>query len=222
MTTGQHSYIYGSATNTINNFQLNAGTVSPGKNVMVYVYGNVEITANGATKIQYAGDGSWNLTTTSDGAFTTDIPSFTLVATGNISIDPGINELDGLYEAGVDENNGTINTCTGADNSVNTYSLCENQLVVNGSFEANNINLQRTFGSLRDSKPTENPDSGAANLSCSNGVNGANAPSPATYSSCAAEYFDLGPAFYLSSPATELPNGGAVEWQSYDNLPPIL
>jgi hypothetical protein len=220
--TGSKSYIYGSPNNSVQ-LQLNPGTISTGNNITVYVYGNVEITSNGANSISYAGtgDGSWSVSST-DNTVTSNIPSFTLVATGNISIDPGVTELDGLYEAGVDGSNGTINTCTGADNTGATYSLCANQLEVNGSFVANNIDLQRTYGSLRNSTANENPTSGPSNLSCSNGVYGSNANSPANKSTCAAEYFDLGPEFYLSSPAVEPPNGGAVEWQSYDNLPPIL
>jgi hypothetical protein len=80
-------------------------------------------------------------------------PSFVLHATGNIKIAPGVTQLDGMYVS--DKN---IYTCETA--SSNKYQACKNQLLVHGSFVANQVKLQRTFGSLRDEEP--NPPTPAA------------------------------------------------------------
>lgn len=109
----------------------------------IFITGNAYISGN----VLYNGSGGiWTLT----GANT--VPSFVLHATGNIYIDPSVTELDGLYIA-----QGEIFTCaTGAGPLASTvqFGTCNKQLTVNGSFVASQINLMRTFGSLRDETPT--------------------------------------------------------------------
>jgi hypothetical protein len=122
------------------NYPQPGTTVNPGTNTSVFVNGNVYILGN----IVYAGAG-WSLS---------NVPSFVLHATGNIYISPNVTELDGQYIA-----HGKIYTC--ADSSgfspmaiSNLYGSCNNQLTVYGNFVATQVNLMRTFGSLRDETPT--------------------------------------------------------------------
>ncbi len=120
--------------------KLTGGTVSG--NTSIFVDGNVYI----SNSITYSG-GGW-----SPG----HVPSFVLVATGNIYIDNNVHQLDGTYIAQPKDSThgGTIYTCGTSSYQVNnSYSGCKNQLLVNGSLKADNIKLLRTFGSLRDEEP---------------------------------------------------------------------
>lgn len=106
----------------------------------VFVNGDARITGN----ITYSN--GWTLG---------HVPSFVLHATGNIYINPGVTQLDGLYIS-----NKKIYTCGNGFTpmpSTSMYANCKNQLVIHGSFIANQINLMRTFGSLRDETPTAPP-----------------------------------------------------------------
>lgn len=144
----------GSYTYNVPNLTLNGGTIGVGNNLSVFVNGNVYITGGG---ILYGGDGGTS-GQTAKWSSTSEIPSFSLVATGNIYIDPGVTELDGIYTAQPSSasSGGKIYTCgTASFTPVPATSLfgCNNQLLVYGSFEANQVNLMRTFGSLRDETP---------------------------------------------------------------------
>jgi hypothetical protein len=170
------------------------GATNVGDNTSVFVNGDVRITGN----IAYTG--SWTID---------HVPSFVLHATGNIYIDPGVTQLDGIYIAGK-----TVYTC---DNHSFTpmpassmYNGCKNQLVFNGSVTATKINMQRTFGSLRDERPTGAP------LACSNkGIQ-------RITSTCAAEIFNFSPELYLSTPVMRLPSNGALQYDAVTSLPPVL
>lgn len=144
------------------NLVVNGGTLSAGQNVSIFVDGNIYI--NGP--ITY-GTG-WSAGTA---------PSLVLHATGSIYIDPGVTKLSGLYIAQKDSrgNGGKIYTCANGFTPMAAKDLysCNNQLVVYGSFVADQINLMRTFGSLRDEEP--NPPTP--------GVAGEAAPT-LSYSSC--------------------------------------
>jgi hypothetical protein len=166
---------------------------SNGTKIGLFVTGNVFINSN----IYYSGAGSWTSTT--------NIPSFILHATGNIYIGPNVTQLDGIYNA-----KGTIYTCA-QDIGVfypDIYSSCNKQLVVHGSFAAKNINLLRTFGTLKDS---------ASGTGCVN--QGAPQSFPG---SCAAEVFDFSPELFVPVPEMKQPNGGNPVWDSVTSLPPIL
>jgi hypothetical protein len=135
------------------NLQLNAGTISSNRDIVLYVNGNVYISGS----IGYSG--SWTLA---------NIPSFRVIVRGNIYIGNGVSQLDGLYVAQPSNSStGVIYTCaTGMGAPVvpggNLGSLCSGKLTVNGSFAARQIQFLRTRGTLRGSIATEG--SGSANI----------------------------------------------------------
>ncbi|HVV25465.1 MAG TPA: hypothetical protein VHC21_00325 [Candidatus Saccharimonadales bacterium] len=141
-------YEYGSSGSTT---KVDFGTDTITKpDTKVFVNGDVYISG----KIVYSTSG-WSY---DPGTKTDSIPSLTLYASGNIYIAAGVTQLDGTYISG-----GTIYTCgTSAYKACAASSLfngAKNQLVVNGSFVADQVKLLRTFGSLRDEVPTVVPGS---------------------------------------------------------------
>ena len=218
MSGSQQSYVYGSS-NSPTNATIDGGnptgSVNAGHNISIFVNGNAYIKSNIVYK-----PGSWS--PDANGAY--QAPSFVLKATGNIYIDPSVTELDGLYVAEKDKagNAGAIYTCQDANASIrilNLYEACNNQLKIYGALVADQINLMRSFGSLRDNKTyiNEKPNEYGNNSLpiCSN--SGALA-SPV----CAAEAIIFSPELYLSTPAVGLPNNGAVEYDAITSLPPVL
>jgi hypothetical protein len=139
---------------------INGGTLSgsatagqSGQNISVYVNGDVYISNNITYGTPANGYPAW--------ADAGAVPSFTLHATGNIYISRNVTSLAGVYIAqknSGEANSGRIYTCaaTGTNfapmQSQSLYS-CNNQLVVSGSFVADQVNLMRTYGSLRDEEP---------------------------------------------------------------------
>lgn len=129
-----------------------ATPVSNGTHTTIYVNGNAFINGD----IIYTGSGSY--------ANVSDIPSFTLIAKGgNIYIEPGVTQLDGLYVAEPDSsgNGGTIYTCTtvpdtqvaNGDSNLTVsrasyYDTCGQHLTINGAFIAQAVELLRTTGTL--------------------------------------------------------------------------
>jgi hypothetical protein len=143
------------------NVTIGGGTIggdsgtSNGQSIAIFVDGNVQI--NGPITYNTTG---WSTTTT---APYTNVPSFTLVATGNIYIAPGVQQLDGTYISNdANGDGGTIYTCGttfGPESTEDQFGVCNHQLEVTGQFEANNVQLMRTFGSLRDETPQSNTTS---------------------------------------------------------------
>jgi len=178
----------------------------------VFVNGDVYISGN--IKYNQAG---WTADST---------PSFVVkVTNGNIYIDPSVTELDGLYIAqGTSSGTkGKIFTCAVNDSGAfkpvgnsNIYSTCKNQLLVHGSFVADQVNLMRTLGSLRsasnDDRRTSGNKSGCANPG---GVF-------TMQKSCAAEVFDFSPELYLSNPAVKKRGNGVQQYDAITSLPPVL
>ena len=120
------------------------------ENKSIFVNGDVYIDGD----IKYDGAG---------GGWTPDkVPSMVVKAIGgNIYISNNVHTLDGLYIAEATSaatNKGQIYTCAtgpGAQVAQNSlYDNCYNQLTVHGNFVARKVNLMRTYGSLRDEKPT--------------------------------------------------------------------
>ncbi len=165
-----------------------------------------------------------------------NIPSFVLRTSGNIYISSDVTQLDGLYIAG-----GKIYTCSEPGRSSGAtqkrgnaiYTGCSKQLKVNGAFIAKQINLMRTYGSLRDSNKSANnanaPESPNNTriyespndlLGCSN--TGATVIGGNVNFVCAAEYFNFSPEMYLAKPALQTPNGGTRNYDSIVSLPPVL
>jgi hypothetical protein len=128
----------------------------------VYVTGDVYIAHN----VVYSSpnSGLWNLVALALGFGS--IPHFELHATGNIYIDPSVTELDGLYTS-----QGKIYTCGAgtapyADGTTPStpyapmlatelFDNCNKQLTVYGNFVGSQVNMMRTFGSLRDETPRQ-------------------------------------------------------------------
>jgi hypothetical protein len=147
-TTG--SYIYNGGSLHI----TGSTTIGAGQNVYLLVKGDVQIDGN----VTYGG--GWNIDATTG---TSNVPSFIIKATGNIYINPNVGKLDGLYEAQpIGGSKGTIYTC-GIDfapmNKNTLFSGCNQQLTVSGSFNAEQVNLMRTYGTLRDETPVYTPPS---------------------------------------------------------------
>ena len=81
------------------------------------------------------------------------IPSFALIATGNIYVAEGVTRLDGLYVS-----NKTFSTCSNNNNlrlPVLTKDTCKNQLTINGALVANEVYFRRTNGNVGDPTPAE-------------------------------------------------------------------
>ncbi len=154
-------------------FSLGANTITNGQQITLYVNGNLSITGN----ITY---------NTKDWKSISDIPNLKLIVSGNIYISPDVTQLDGTYIA-----KGSIYDCSYVEqdfattaytsiansgsypNSGTGAQACyNNHLIVNGSFIANSVYLQRTGGDY------------------TNG-NGTIAPSPA-------EVFNYGPEDWLA------------------------
>ena len=152
-------------------------TIAPGNNTKIFVDGDVNITGN----ITY-NQGGWvqvvhplgfTYWVNNGPTWTKDnVPHFELVATGNIYIAKNVTQLDGLYVAKplANGSKGQIYTCgdgfSPMDDNI-TFDECKNQLTVHGSFVANRVNLMRTYGTLRDEKPTL--PSSASSGTCPNG-----------------------------------------------------
>ncbi|HXR49837.1 MAG TPA: hypothetical protein VN778_02320, partial [Verrucomicrobiae bacterium] len=197
------------------NTRIDGGTIPANTNAAIYVNGDVYISgANGGISYSNAG---WNWSTTND-----TVPSFAVVAVGgNIYIDRNVTNLDGLYVAQkAGGNGGKIYDCTNGIGTANVvgvgsmFSDCNNQLVVHGNLVADQINLMRTLGSLRDSlkNPGETPR-GPIGRTCSDG---------GVYKVCAGEVFDFSPELYLGKLQLTQSNNGATVYQAYTSLPPIL
>lgn len=136
-----------------------------------------------------------------------DIPSFELVVNdANIYVSNAATEIDGTYIAqnsygDGDGVGGQIATCATIDGpeplSGSLVSNCGNQLVVNGGFVANDIVLERTYGTLSDSS-TDNAT---------------------TLSSSAAEQFNYNPSIWAIQPP---PESNRVTFNAVLELPPTL
>jgi hypothetical protein len=136
-------------------FTLSAGTIEQGKNVSLFVTGKVFITGSAGSGITYQNSG---------GGWTKDtVPSLVIHATDDIFIDANIATLDGVYIS--EKTGGHIYTCASGFAAMakdQLYNNCYRQLVVHGSFVADNVDLMRTYGSLRNEKPTVSSPTQAA------------------------------------------------------------
>ena len=183
---------------------------------IIYVDGDVTITGN----IAYQ-------------PFTdpTEAPAFMLVAKGNIYIGKNVTRLDGLYvaQAKDDASGGIIFTCArpgdfAAYNDNEKFDNCggpegensnppdDKRLIVNGSFIANNIRLDRIHKSVRDSKSNINEKADRD-------------PSATPHNTEASEVFNFSPEMYLSQPPfakNGTSSSSSTIFQYYTTLPPIL
>lgn len=112
---------YNPAGGTLNIY--NPITINQGRKTTIIVDGDVRVRGN----VSYANSYDSR----------EQIPSFAIIATGDIYIDPTVARIDGLYVA-----NGTFDTCSNP--SYSTSSVCSAlQLTVNGAVAANKIDLKR-------------------------------------------------------------------------------
>jgi len=162
--------------------------VNPNNRITVYVDGDVYITSD----IKYSG--SWNISS---------MPLFELIVRGNIYIDNDVTQLDGVYVAQPNGSGtgGQIHTCaTSAAPLAQTayYANCTRKLVVNGLFTANQIQLQRTIGTL--SQALVNEQSTSSNV---------------------AESFNFGPSLWIKQPVRQT-QGATSDYDAIVSLPPVL
>jgi hypothetical protein len=147
---------------------ISTSTIGLNQQTTIYVDGDVTITGN----ITYTGS--------YDATVPTKIPYFVLIAKGNISIDPAVTQLDGLYVSQLDPatgKGGVFATCIGG-------LLCNQQLKINGAVLAQEVDLLREHG-------TQGPLSADPNGICT----------PTGSSNCPpAEIFNFIPAMILGQP----------------------
>lgn len=183
---------------TASGLVLNAGpeVVTPGKNITLFVNGDVYIGGN----ISYAG------------GYTADnVPKFALVVRGNIFIDPAVSRLDGLYIAQPDlsvanpvtADTGVIWTChaNAADPPTAVYvsSACRSKLTFNGAVIAKQVNLLRVNGDVASAAAGE--DSGSGNI---------------------AEVFNYTPEMVIGGGFFNSPIGNKYKIESLISLPPVF
>jgi len=136
---------------------LSTDTISAGKNITIFVSGDVYISGTGIT---YA-----------SGYTADNVPKFALVVKGNIYIAPTVTRMDGLYIAQPDttndttiNNSGVIWTCHDSTTTVppDTYvrSNCGSKLTINGSIIAKQVAFLRIGGDLAGAGPNEPAGSG--------------------------------------------------------------
>jgi len=137
----------------------NPNQVKNGERITIFVKGNVRISSD----ISY---NTYSLTVKNNTNPVTyddsQVPKFTLVVQGNINIDPGVTQLDGLYIAQPnnpsDQVNGQISTCydpnPGDTVGGPVWSLwivqnCASKLTFNGAVIARETDLLRTKGDVK-------------------------------------------------------------------------
>lgn len=172
--------------------------LSNGESLTVYVNGDVYIDGN----IIY-----------SDGPYSSpeEIPSFRVIARGNIYVASWVTRLDGFYIAQPleDGSKGLFYSCVDTDapfsapSAESIASDCGTKhLLSYGAVAAQEVRLTRSIGSLGDSSPAE-----FFNFATNSPTNGGNP----------AEVFIYSPSMWLKQGLS-----GSSEFDSYTSLPPIL
>ena len=166
--------------------QITGGNITTvatgGHRPVIYVDGDIRITGN---------------ITLTHGATIASLSSFYLIVRGgNIYIDPGVTQLDGVYIA---QPNGAVGgkiyTCSAPGNNPprtapsDLNGVCRNQLIVNGAFIAKELKLYRSIGSQTPGPP--------------------------------AEIFNYTPATWLAAP-TSIGDSELGGYDAITSLPPIL
>ena len=121
---------------------ITGGSLSKGQHVRLFVQGNVTISGN--ISIDEVNPIHNSLS---------DIPSLTVVATGDIQVEHGVSVIAGTYVAG-----GKFESCKGAQNKTDHLGMkptskCQNKLKVNGAIVSGNSPIfRRTFGAGNESE----------------------------------------------------------------------
>jgi hypothetical protein len=154
----------------------------------VFVNGNVIIRSN----LRYE-TANWTSEKT--------IPYITVIAKGNIYIESGVTELNGLFIAQPGNGEpGRIYTCKDwidFNRDATAVSNCRSQLKVNGAFVAQQVVLQRTLGTVSTANGQQEPKT-SANI---------------------AEVFNFTPEFYIGQPVFK---PKTTKYDSIKDLPPVL
>lgn len=182
--------------------QLFGGSVNiaPGRKVTIFIKGNVWISDN----ITYSADTADNTT------------KFALVVLGNIFIAPNVTQMDGLYVAQPDpsdpspvtDDTGNIWTChdqntTDPVDMPYVWKNCKNNLVINGSLVAKQVNFLRIPGDVNSASSGETTPTGAE----------------ATKN--VAEIINFTPEMVVGGPFFN-PSGSTFQIQSLTSLPPLF
>jgi hypothetical protein len=188
---------------TYNSANLSGGTVSSGSRITIYRSGNVRITSN----IVYAGSGGY--------ASRDSIPHLRIIATGNIYIDPAVNQLDGEYIA-----LGQVYTCHNGVWAVpiatNIHDSCDDSsLIVNGALVGDSIKLTRTVGTRRNAQTSDGSTGGCV------------APTGLSRGYCntanIAEIIQFTPELFVARPASSPVNETTTgKYNSITSLPPLF
>lgn len=185
----QYFYVDGPAT-----LNMGGAVIPGGTRKVIFVNGPLTITNNIATT------DSWN--------GRSEVPYVMFVARG-IEINSNVSRLDGVYVS----QNGAIQTCT-----ARAFFGCQAPLVVNGALIAEQIQFQRTRGSLRDAVVNE----GAASVArCSTYSGTATADGTPGGLSCAGEVINYSPELFLALTQLITPQD-TFKLDSYVTLPPNL
>ncbi len=180
--------------------------VTTGARKVIYVEGELTINDN----IEF--DTNWNSRD--------DIPLVMFIAR-DITIAPSVTQLDGVYVAQPGGGgNGVIRTCSATST---IFSSCQNPLVVNGAFIADNVQFTRTRGSLRDAVLNEGR-SGINPVNVNGNCSWTQSPSSdgtVGGDTCAAEIVSFSPEVYMALTQLLTP-GESFQYDSYVTLPPNL
>ena len=115
---------------------ITGGSLGKGQHVRLFVQGNVTISGN--ISVDEVNPIHSSLS---------DIPSLTVVATGDIQVEHGVSVIAGTYVAG-----GKFESCKGARNKTDDLGMkptskCQNKLKINGAIVSEKSPIfRRTFG----------------------------------------------------------------------------
>lgn len=142
-----------------------------------------------------------------------DIPNLIIIATGDIIIEPGVRQLDGMYIS-----RGTIQTCPLPGAGYLSIDECDQWLEINGSFIADRIAFRRTAGGINGATTGDPAHTNRCNYIPTPGI-----PLPNNNDvRCSAEIFRFSPEMYLANPIFRRGADFEIEVQQVRELPPIF
>ena len=166
------------------NLTINTQTISGGPSAdrfTIYVNGTVTI----------AGDITFDNYRVSDKS---EIPSLIIVATGGINVNPGVQNIEGIFFT-----NGEFDTCNAATTYL-TDGICGDRLTVVGTVAARDIEFRRTHG----------------------GVSGGNTSATCPSGTCPAEQFIFSPEAYLADHILISEHTPRLTIEQLIDLPPVI
>jgi hypothetical protein len=159
------AYSFGSGSGSTISLNTGAG-LNDGKRIVIYVDGNVEVTSNNTGRFGFLNaQGIWQSIS--------DIPSISIIVSGNIYVQSNVSTMDGTYVAqprfSNDTATGKIYTCadgvndplanltdtSAQGNAAFILSKCGSKLTVTGAFLAQRVHLLRSVGTVNSGKPFE-------------------------------------------------------------------